>query len=81
MPPTAAAISRLTASNTAAVPSIQGRARRRANLRGRSPGYSGPAPDGVDPQRLDSVLAEYVDLPFDPAAERTAIFLASYRGA
>ena len=31
--------------------------------------------------RLHSVLAEYVDLPFDPAAERTAIFLASYRGA
>lgn len=37
------------------------RARRRANLRGRSPGYSGPAPDASDPQRLDSVLAEYVD--------------------
>jgi predicted nucleic acid-binding Zn ribbon protein len=37
------------------------RARRRANLRGRSPGYSGPAPDATDPQRLDSVLAEYVD--------------------
>jgi predicted nucleic acid-binding Zn ribbon protein len=37
------------------------RARRRANLRGRSPGYSGPAPDGIDPQRLDAVLSEYVD--------------------
>ncbi len=37
------------------------RARRRANLRGRSPGYSGPAPDTIDPQRLDSVLAEYVE--------------------
>ena len=31
--------------------------------------------------RLHAVLVEYVDLPHDPAAERTAIFLASYRGA
>ena len=29
--------------------------------------------------RLEAVLAEYIDLPYDPAAERTAIFLASYR--
>jgi DNA-binding Lrp family transcriptional regulator len=31
--------------------------------------------------RLEAVLADYVDLPYDPTAERTAIFLASYRGA
>ena len=31
--------------------------------------------------RLDAVLADYVDLPYQPGAERTAIFLASYRGA
>ncbi|QUQ72142.1 ArsR/SmtB family transcription factor [Kutzneria sp. CA-103260] len=31
--------------------------------------------------RLHAVLVDYVDLPYDPAAERTAIFLASYRSA
>jgi predicted transcriptional regulator len=31
--------------------------------------------------RLHAVLVEYVDLPYDPTAERTAIFLASYRSA
>jgi len=31
--------------------------------------------------RLEEVLGDYVDLPYDPAAERVAIFLASYRSA
>jgi predicted transcriptional regulator len=31
--------------------------------------------------RLHAVLADYVDLPYDPSAERLAIFLASYRSA
>lgn len=31
--------------------------------------------------RLAGVLKDYVDLPYDPSAERTAIFLASYRSA
>jgi DNA-binding transcriptional ArsR family regulator len=31
--------------------------------------------------RLEAVLSDYVDLPYDPAAERVAIFLANYRGA
>jgi DNA-binding transcriptional ArsR family regulator len=30
--------------------------------------------------RLAAVLRDYVDLPYDPAAERVAIFLATYRG-
>ena len=30
---------------------------------------------------LEEVLGDYVDLPYDPAAERVAIFLASYRSA
>ncbi len=31
--------------------------------------------------RLEEVLGDYVDRPYDPAAERVAIFLASYRSA
>jgi DNA-binding transcriptional ArsR family regulator len=31
--------------------------------------------------RLHAVLVEYVGLPYDPAGERTAIFLASYHSA
>ena len=40
-----------------------GRRRRNrvANLRGRSAGYSGPGPDGLDPQPLGAVLNQYID--------------------
>jgi predicted nucleic acid-binding Zn ribbon protein len=47
---------------TKADPDLERRRRTRvANMRGRSPGYSGPRPDGVDPQPLGAVLGEYVE--------------------